>query len=72
MARLTFYVGPEESCEHTVGDADCQAGWCGVHGYPKDCECGGLIHADFGDEDWDGDYWLYKKCDRCGDDYEEG
>ena len=26
---------------------------------------------DFGDENSDCDYWLYKKCDECGEDYEE-
>ena len=51
--------------EHCIGDSDCEIGWCGNE-YPKKCSCGGLIHADFGDEDCDGDYWLYTKCDKCG------
>jgi hypothetical protein len=24
-----------------------------------------LIHADFGDEDADSNYWLYTRCDKC-------
>lgn len=50
---------------HKVGDAECGEGWCGSS-YPMPCKCGGLIHANFGDEDYDG-YWLYKMCDKCGD-----
>lgn len=67
----TIDVSGEGIYSHVVGDKDCPEGWCGGFEYPIKCECGGLIHADFGDEDWDGDYWLYRKCDKCGDDYEE-
>lgn len=48
---------------HPVG-SDCDECW--GDSYPKTCECGGNIHAVFGDENWDG-YWLYTKCDRCGE-----
>lgn len=56
---------------HIVGDVDCFEGWCsGEEGaFPTKCVCGGLIHAAFGDEDSDCNYWLYKQCDRCGDEY---
>lgn len=50
--------------EHYVGDKECSGCW---DGYPKPCSCGGLIHACFGDENYDGDYWLYYKCDMCGE-----
>ena len=51
---------------HIVGDESCTVGWCdGGRTYPARCDCGGLIHADFGDESSDGDFWLYLKCDRC-------
>jgi hypothetical protein len=59
----TFTLG-EHLYEHRIGDATCTAGWCGSD-YPRPCSCGGLVHADFGDEDRDGDYWLYTACDRC-------
>lgn len=49
--------------EHEIGDTDCKECWSG---YPKPCRCGGLIHATFGDENYDMDYWLYYKCDKCG------
>ena len=68
----TFDVSGESIYEHEIGNEKCSAGWCdnGLR-WPKPCQCGGLIHADFGDEDADCNYWLYKKCDKCGEDYEE-
>jgi len=60
-----FDVSGEGLYEHEIGDKDCCEGWCG-NAYPEKCECGGLIHADFGDENSDGDYWLHTKCDQCG------
>ena len=65
-APKTTDVSGEGIYEHAVGDRNCQQGWCIAGGYPKPCSCGGLIHADFGDEDYDGNYWLYTKCDKCG------
>ena len=64
----TIKVG-ERGCEeeHEIGNEKCEVGWCGrTFGYPKRCECDGLIHAAFGDENRDCDYWLYTKCDKCG------
>ena len=49
---------------HNIGDVACPQCW-GYHD-PKPCECGGLIHTEFGDEDGDCNYWLYYKCDKCG------
>lgn len=49
---------------HAVGAEDCAACW---RGYPEVCDCGGLIHASYGDESASGDYWLYTRCDRCGE-----
>lgn len=66
----TFNVSGEGLYQHEVGNKDCQVGWCGVDDHPLPCKCGGLIHVDFGDEDYDGDYWLCRKCDKCGNDYE--
>ena len=64
----TFDVSGEGLYEHEIGYEKCQEGWCdGGWGYPRKCDCGGLIHADFGDEDWDCNYWLHTKCDKCGD-----
>ncbi len=62
-------VHPDSSMKnnHIRGNEECTEGWCGNQGYPKRCGCGGLVHADFGDEDFDGDYWLYTKCDKCGE-----
>ena len=57
-------VSGEELYQHTVGNKHCREGWCGSS-FPKSCTCGGLIHADFGDENADCDYWLYTKCDKC-------
>lgn len=54
--------------EHDGGLDNCRACW---EGYPKICECGGLVHADFGDENENGDYWLTKQCDNCGESHNE-
>jgi hypothetical protein len=69
----SVFPSPEShAMPHTVGDATCETEWCngGNGGYPKRCKCGGLIHAAFGDEHYEG-YWLYEKCDQCGSDHEE-
>ncbi len=66
--QKTFCIS-EGQYHHNIGDSNCSEGWCGgASGYPKKCDCGrgGLIHADFGDEDADCNYWLYTKCDKCG------
>jgi hypothetical protein len=64
MKEKTFTVG-EDNDEHTIGAAECSSCWTG---YPILCgfDCPGLIHASFGDENYDGDYWLSTKCDVCG------
>lgn len=58
-----------DGTEHVMdATGECDACW---KGYPRPCECGGLVHASFGDEDYDGDYWLYKLCSLCGDQHDE-
>ncbi|MDG6918447.1 MAG: dual specificity protein phosphatase family protein [Nitrososphaerota archaeon] len=56
---------------HLVGDKDCHEGWCGgSYNYPRPCGrqgCEGLVHAEFGDEDSNCNYWLHTKCDKCGE-----
>lgn len=54
--------------DHIEGDKKCPYCWSG---FPQKCKCGGLIHAAFGDENYDGDYWLAWKCDKCGYDCEQ-
>lgn len=61
MAKL-FPLG-ETGDMHEIGNEECADCW---GDYPKPCECGGLIHASWGDENID-DYWLYTQCDRCGE-----
>lgn len=55
-----------EYAVHEDGNKECKECW---PDYPKKCgECGeGLMHAEFGDENSDGDYWLATKCDKCGE-----
>jgi len=55
-----------DGVQHRIGDENCREGWCGGKGYPKQCDCGGLIHAEFGDESVDS-YWLQTVCDKCGE-----
>lgn len=67
--QKTFDVSGEGIHQHEVGNKDCIGGWCGgFDEFPHVHEgCGGLVHADFGDEDADDSYWLYCKCDKCGE-----
>ena len=59
-----FYI---DLIDHNIGDKNCNDCW---PGFPIKCKCvGGLIHAEFGDEDMDCNYYLLYKCDKCGDDY---
>ena len=52
---------------HEKGDSDCPGCW---QGYPVRCgNCGELVHAEFGDEDWDCNYYLNYECENCGADY---
>ena len=67
----TFDVSGEGLYKHEIGNEECSEGWCACDGWPKKCKCGGIIHADFGDEDYDYNYWLHIKCDICGENYEE-
>ena len=69
--KKTFDVSGEGLYQHEIGNKNCNEGWCneGID-FPCKCRCGGLIHADFGDEDSTGDYWIHKKCDRCGENYQ--
>lgn len=47
---------------HVRGSKSC--GYCWPN-FPEPCKCGGLIHASFGDENDDCEYWLYYRCDKC-------
>ena len=54
---------------HRRADPSCSLGWCGAARYPKPCTepgCTGLVHANFGEESWDG-YSLNTRCDACGE-----
>lgn len=67
MAHLTL---GDSGDDHPVGDEDCPVCWSG---FPIECQregCSGLIHASFGDENADCEYWLYYGCDECGDEYD--
>lgn len=52
--------------DHGVGDEHCRLGWCsgGFFTFPKRHKCGGLLHADFSDDDFAA--YLILKCDSCG------
>ena len=55
-----------QEIRHDSGNRYCVEGWCGCWEYPRKCDCGGLIHADYEDESYDGDIVLITKCDKCG------
>ena len=60
MTEHEFAIG--EFRYHEGGNKECSECW---GGRPSFCECGGLIHSQYYDEDWDNVY-LYYKCDKCG------
>src|SRR5262252_5591679 len=62
---VTILVG---KAEHQVGDRRCGECWLG---YPKKCQCGGFIHAEFVKESWDRVVTLTFRCDQCADKYKE-
>ena len=67
MTIDTFSMGDMNySVGHEVGNKNCPECW---YNEVKTCEsCNeGLVHTCFGDENSDGDYWLYYLCDKCGD-----
>jgi len=53
-----------QGVDHPVGDCECSPCWAE---YPKPCECGGLVHASFGDYTAGDSYYLVTRCDRCGE-----
>jgi hypothetical protein len=56
---------PESDTPHTVGDPDCDACWRPPV-LPHECDIPGCLqHNSFGDENYDGDYWLYYRGDLC-------
>lgn len=46
--------------KHQVGEFSCDE--C-LSGYPRKCQCGGMIHAEFGVQNSPSKYL----CDNCGD-----
>ena len=60
---MSFLVG---GMEHNDGDKRCLECWAG---FPKKCQCQGLIHCQFVKENWEGDKTLVYSCDACGQDY---
>jgi len=61
-----FTVTEDEGEAHVVGSYQCRAGWCGGIAFPRSCKrCGGLLHAEFVDQTFDGPE-LAVKCDTCG------
>lgn len=51
--------------EHEEGDGHCET--C-VLGYPRLCDCGGLVHSTMVNDDM-GEKNPESACDSCGDDF---
>lgn len=62
MNKTDFVI---DDCVHDVGDSSCRFCW---ESFPRECDCGGLVHGQFLEEDYDGYYLIYK-CDKCEYDY---
>jgi len=66
LSEGTFTVGDDDT-PHIVGDPACDACWHPPE--PHDCERPGCLrHNSFGDENRDGDYWLFRRGDLCRED----
>ena len=52
--------------EHTIDDRRCLECY---YGFPKICQCKGLIHCQFVRENWESEKILSYACDNCGPDY---
>ena len=63
---MSISAHPEFIHTHQAG-SDCPACW---DGFPRPCRCGGQIHAELGDENAGGDYWLRRWCSACGIDWD--
>ncbi len=59
---------PMEADGHAAGDEKCDGCWGET--WPRRCDCGGLIHAELFEADWDNDD-LTIQCELCGEDCEE-
>jgi len=72
MSRLPFSDGVYDKtvqvggCKHPVGDPKCGECWAG---FPKVCQCHGLVHAQFVKEQWNSEKVIEYSCDNCGADY---
>ncbi len=62
----TFSIGEHNYSEgHKIGDKQCRKCWYKKANPCKNCD-GGLVHTCFADENYDGCYWLWYECDKCG------
>ncbi len=52
--------------DHEKGNKECPECWDDECKKCQYCERG-LVHTEFGDENYDGDYWLLYECDECGE-----
>jgi hypothetical protein len=58
-----FFVN---NAQHSGNDRRCAECY---RGFPTKCVCGGLIHAQFIKEGWEGGVQVAHNCDVCGDKY---
>ena len=58
---MRFFAVEDEPVHHA---ADAQCPEC-LEEYPETCMCGGLIHAESGGPDADGNMWIRTRCDQC-------
>lgn len=65
MPTFIFKTYDGREYEHEKGNIDCKACW---GRQAEQCQCGGIIHTEFLEEDWDNVY-LEHKCDNCDDDW---
>lgn len=61
---VTFTFG-DVVVDHVTGDKNCTECWLDITP-PHECGTPGCLeHTEFGDENSDGDYWLFRYGDLC-------
>jgi len=60
----TFHFGDVEY-DHVIGDPDCTECWTTPAPSHECDQSGCLEHTQFGDENADCEYWLYRMGDLC-------
>jgi hypothetical protein len=63
------FIINNEYMVHEIGNRKCKG--C-LRWWDRELDthkCGGLMHQEYDDEDWDGSTYTIDRCDKCGEPY---